>query len=437
VAPRFAPNVSGSLSQGKYGQVAEVLAGFASLAGFPQIPGAPGIPQLATTGLQLLGAGEDLIELVGVAGLGLNAFEALTGINPLQSMLEGIPGLGGLFGKKSGADCPCDPVACRKTSHAQDSDGNNLLKECGNVVANSHSSYDPTGNPLDNNNNKVAKAIGLANSLIGQELCVGNAVDLTEYIKTVKRMGDMAEKINSAKHADWPELWSELVYTFETIEKGFKRADNNITKVESVERKLIDAQHRVISKMLSGNGSFFSQTLLSIVDTSKAIQDVYNYVKRLDVKKKGKKVGVAPTESLKTVFKNIVKIALLNSTSKKEAAFLLGSMVKPADREWRELKPGLDLLNLTDVVLGVVSNPIPLNFSGCKTSYSKQKVLKDSLESKINSPVPPEPNLAISQIIKPKPSSSPNTNDGSADINNILNQIKFDQQKAIDRQPDC
>ena len=469
----FASGISQLIGGGQFGSVAGVLGNFASLPGFPTIPGMGGIPQLATSGLQLLGLGTQFAGLLGPAGLGLSLFSTLTGIDPLGMLLGGIPGLGGLFG--GGPDCPCDPIVCRKTSHGIDSDGTKLLHPCGSVIANSHSSYDPIGNPVENNKNSVAESMGKINTHIGEELCVGNPFDLTEYISKIKRMGEMANMFDSAKFADWPEMWSEMAYTFETIEKGFKRADNNITGIESVERKLIDVQHRFITKLLAGNGSFMSKTLLSIIDTSKAVQDLYLYVKKLDVTKRGGEVGVTPTQSLNIVFENIAKIALLNSATKAEAKFLTDNFTKPADAEWKKLQPGLDLLNLTNVVLGAIPKPTPINFNRCDTIFDKPRVLKDSLESKLNSPVPPQQSSLIeiqlpNQVVNPQrqllqiaptpavsdsffnpleelennflgsevsPTRDDSTTTDQLAIKDVLNQIKFTQEKTIDRIPDC
>lgn len=429
VPAQFLEDISNLISNGHLGEVANVMGNFASLSGFPTIPNTENLPQLATSGLQLLGLGGQFTELLGPAGLGLSIFSATTGVDALGTLLGAIPGFGGLV--SGGANCPCDPNICRKTSHGVDSDGNRLLDQCGNVVANSHSSYDPTGNPIENNKNAVAESVGKINTSVGEELCISNPLDLTEYISKIKRMGEMAKRFDSAKFADWPEMWSEMAYTFETIEKGFKKTDNNITQVESIERKLIDAQHRFINKLMDGKGSFLSQTLLSIIDTSKAVKDLYLYVKKLDGVKKGGKAGVFPTENLQTVFKNITNIVLLNSTTKKEAKFLTANFINTADSQWRELKPGFELLNLTNVVLGAVPESVPINFNKCNTLFNKSKVLKDSLESKLNSPNPQQSTSLLDTQL-------PQVNSNSApEIKDILNQIKFSQQNIKNRQPNC
>ena len=433
-------DIIGKLSSGDLGEIAQMATSFANLPGIPNLGGLEGVPQLATSALQLVGLGGQFTSFLGPAGLGLSAFSALTGINPVSSILGGIPGLGGLFGG-GGLDCPCDPK-CRKTQHGEDSDGNKLLDPCGSVVSTNNSSYSPKGDPTDNNNNPLSDILDLIPTKVGEDLCDsgGNQWDLTQLINGVKRLSEMADRIEGAKHADWPELWSELTYTFEAVEKAFKQTDNNITKVESIERKLIDAQYRLINKLMVGNSSFFSQTLLSIIETSKAIKDTFNYVKRLDHTKDGGRVGVAPTDSLLNVFKNITRIAKLNATSKKEALFITNNFLKTAHGEWKELEPAKDLVDLADFVLGLIPKELPPTFGKCKTKRDKNKVLKDSLEAKINSPAPPEPISLLGNSLPSKyfdlPSSGLSSNE-QQEISSILDQINYEQGRRKEGKADC
>ena len=433
-------DIIGKLSNGDFGEIAQMAANFANLPGVPNLGGLQGVPQLATSALQLVGLGGQFTSFLGPAGLGLSAFSALTGINPVSSILGGIPGLGGLFGG-GGLDCPCDPK-CRKTEHGVDSDGNRLLDPCGSVVATSNSSYSPKGDPTDNNNNPLSEILDLIPTKVGEDLCSsgGNKWDLTQLITGVKRLSEMADRIEGAKHADWPELWSELTYTFEAIEKAFKQTDNNITKVESIERKLIDAQYRLINKLMVGNTSFFSQTLLSIIETSKAIKDTYNYVKRLDHTKDGGRVGVIPTDNLVNVFKNITKIAKLNSTSKKEALFITNNFLKTAHSDWKDLEPAKDLVDLADFVLGLIPKDLPPTFGKCKTKRDKNKVLKDSLSAKINSPEPPEPSSLLGNSLPAKYFDLPNSDmplDEQQQISSLLDQINYEQGRSREGKADC
>ena len=435
------------LGGGGFGEVAKIFGQFGNLPGFPTLGG--GVPQLATTALQAFGLGSPLVGLLGPAGIGLGLFSSLTGIDPLSTILGGIPGLGGLFGG-GGGDCPCTPEICRKVSHGVDSDGVRLLHPCGSVVANSHSSYDPIGNPTENNFNRVAESIAKIHTHVGEELCVANPYDLTSMIASVKRLHDMANMWESAKHADWPELASEFAYTFETIEKAFKQTDNNITAIESVLRKIIDVQARQITELQVGNSSFMSKVFLAFVDTSKAILDVYKFTERLDAVKDGGPAFIAPTEPLKIVFENITKMVILNAKSIAEGNFQIDSWMIPADAEWKAMEPGpwasaLELANsglgvagaiesgnpasiasaaagaigtvngllgapsaalgniatglgAAGFVLGAVPPQVPISFGECLTIFDKPRILNDSLASKLNSLVPSSPASAAEAL---------------------------------------
>jgi hypothetical protein len=421
-----------ALQGGSFGEVAGMIGNFVNIPGIPLLGGAVGLPQLATTALELVGLGEQFSGILGSAGIGLDALGALTGSNPVSAILGGLGGLSGLFGG-GGDECPCDPK-CRKTKHSEDSDGSVLLEKCGNVIANSASSYSPDGDPTKNNENAVAKLLDLIPTKLGEDACIPNQFDLTQLIQNVKRLGEMADRLEGAKNADWPELWSELMYTFETIEKTFKQTDNNITKVESVERKLIDAQYRLINKLMVGSDSIVSKTLLSIITTSKAIQDVYTFIAILDATKVGGRAGVFPTQNLVGVFKNITSIAALNAFSKKEALFISEGFLKTADREWRLLEPASGLVDLTSFILGLIPKDLPIAFDKCVTKRDKNKVLNDSLQSKINSPTPPTPESLFSSQLPPSVIDRAETDPS---ISSLLNQIKYDQGRAQTGQADC
>lgn len=424
--PQLATEITGAMNSGDLGKVAQSLGSFSNLATMAKLGGdLSSVPQMASTALQAVGLGRDLIKAFE-GGISLDEIGNLLGANPVTGLLSGLAkGLGGVGG---GGDCPCDPK-CRKTEHSEDSDGNVLLEKCGNVVANSHSSYAPEGDPTDNNNNTVAKVLDLIPTKLGEELCIPNNLDLTQLIQNVKRLNEMADRLDSAKNADWPELWTEMMYTFETIEKAFKQTDNNITKVESVERKLIDAQYRLINKLMVGNGSFFSQTLLSIIETSKAVRDTYNYVKRLDNAKNGGRVGVVATDSLLNVFKNITRIASLNSLSKKEANYITSNFISRADKEWKSMEPGGGLVDITNFVLGLIPVDLPPVFDKCATKRNKSKAINDSISSKINSPVPPQPGSLFDSKL-PGYLDSPN-------FESLLDQITYQQNRAQTGEAEC
>ena len=430
VTTSVASGITSALNSGDLGEVASALASFSNLPDIAKFAGgATDIPQLASTALQAIGLGKQFADVLK-GGIGLESLGSLLGSNPVAGLLGGLTK--GLFGG-GGGECPCDPK-CRKTEHFKDSDGNSLLEKCGNVVANSASSYSPDGDPTKNNENIVAKALDLIPTKLGEELCIPNKSDLTQLIQNVKRLGEMADRIDSAKNADWPELWTEMMYTFETIEKAFKQTDNNITKVESVERKLIDAQYRLINKMLDGPESFFSKTLISIITTSKAIKDVYAYVNRLDAVKNGGRAGVTVTENLAGVFENIARMAALNSLSKKEATFITSQFLKTADKEWKALEPGGGLVDLTKFVLGLVPIDLPNVFDKCLTKRDKNKALNDSLQSRINSPTPPG---AESLFAAKLPSSVLDQVPTTPSISSLLDQITYEQGRSQSGEANC
>jgi hypothetical protein len=431
--PQLATEIVGAMNSGDLGKVAQSLGSFSNLATMAKLGGdLSNVPQMASTALEVVGLGSEFIKAFE-GGISLDEISGLLGSNPITGLLSGLAkglGIGG-----SGGDCPCDPK-CRKTEHFEDSDGNALLEKCGNVVANSHSSYAPEGDPTDNNNNTVAKVLDLIPTKLGEELCVPNNFDLTQLIQNVKRLNEMADRLDSARNADWPELWTEMMYTFETIEKAFKQADNNITKVESVERKLIDAQYRLINKLMVGNGSFFSKTLLSIIETSKAIRDTYNYVKRLDNAKNGGRVGVVATDSLLNVFKNITRIAALNSLSKKEANYITSNFISKADKEWKSLEPGGGLVDITSFVLGLIPIDVPPVFDKCLTKRDKSKALNDSLSAKINSPTPPQPESLFDSKL-PSYLTSPQARADNPSLGSLLDQITYQQNRAQTGEAEC
>lgn len=440
VTAEVATAIGQVINTGELGEVAGALASFSNLPGMAKFSGgAADIPKLASTALQAVGLGKQFVEAFK-GGIGLEDVGKLLGSNPVAGLLGGLAK--NFLGGGGGGECPCDPK-CRKTEHFKDSDGNALLEKCGNVVANSASSYAPEGDPTKNNENVVAKILDLIPTKLGEELCIPNTSDLTQMIQNVKRLGEMADRLNSAKNADWPELWAEMTYTFETIEKAFKQTDNNITKVESIERKLIDGQYRLINKLMVGNGSFFSKTLLSIITTSKAIQDVYKYVAVLDAKKKGGRAGVFATANLKEVFKNIAQIATLNSLSKKEALFISNNFLKTADKEWKALEPGGGLVDITSFVLGLLPVSVPAVFDKCLTKRDKNKTLSDSLLSKINSPVPPIPGSLFSSQLPASiteaagAAGAAGSPENQQSISSLLDQISYQQGRNESGEAQC
>jgi hypothetical protein len=437
--PVITSAISGVLSGGGFGEIAQMFGNFSGLPGITSLGGVQGLPQLATTALGLVGLGEQFTSFLGPAGIGLNAFSELTGINPVSSILGGVPGIGGALGGLGGGggECPCDPK-CRKTEHSEDSDGNTLLEKCGNVIANSASSYNPDGDPTKNNENVVAKVLDLIPTGLGEKLCFPNPFDLTQLITTVKRLNEMADRIDSAKNADWPELWTELMYTFEAIENALKQADNNITGVESIERKLIDAQYRLLKKFMADSFSYFPAALKDIRENSQAIKDLYQFTLKLNGVKKGGSAGVRQTSAIGAAIKNIGDIPKLSAQSRAEANRVITEVIRPANKEWKDLEPGGELLNLADIILGAFNPPVPLNFDKCRTKRNKNKVLKDSLESKINSPVRPEPSsLFDAKLSEDAKKRLQEIQTDRPDIPTLLGQIQYEQGRAQSGEAEC
>lgn len=454
IPPVITSAISGALTGGSLGEIAQMFGNFSGVSGITPLGGVNGLPQLATTALGLVGLGEEFTSLLGQAGIGLDGFSSLTGINPVSTILGGVPGIGGFFGG-GGNECPCDPK-CRKTEHSEDSDGNVLLEKCGNVIANSASSYNPDGDPTKNNQNTVAKVLDLIPTAIGEDLCFSNPYDLTQLIKNVKRLNEMADRIDSAKNADWPELWTELIYTFEAIEKALKQADNNITGVESIERKLIDAQYRLLRRFMTGRSSYFPLALQDVRENSQAIRDLYEFVLRLNGVKHGGSAGVVQTPAITAAIRNIADLSRLSSLSRIEANRVINGIVRPAHEEWKQLEPGAELFNLADVILGIFNPNVPINFDKCLTKRNKDKVLKDSLESKINSPVRPlasslfETKLSENDLntLKERSVDQPSiptlldqtgtpTSPDRPDIPTLLDQIRYEQNRAQNNEAEC
>lgn len=417
--------LSSLISEGALGSIAKVFSDFSNLDSIEKLAGS--IPKLATTALSLLGQGKGFASFLGPGGIGLDAVKLLTGINPVAGLLGGL--VKGLF--KKGSGCPCDP-SCRKTKHGEDSDGTNLLEKCGAVVANNAGAFTPTSNPLENNLNVVAIAKGMLPTAIGEVLKVDVIHDLTKMLIKSPKLSKLATTLFDARHADQPEFMAELAYTFEAVQTAFKQADNNITKVESVDRKLIDTAANMLTTLLeTGGGSkkglgVVNQLIKDVKDNSEAIRDLYKFAKTLDNRKKGPKAPVRPTSAIVRSISNIKQLSKLNSLSKKQANKILNKGIRPADREWRSLSPALDKLNLADVVLGDFAPDLPSYFSDSdmETVFNKDFVLNNSLSSRVNGTEPQQEDLT--------PRLYPDTA-SSDEAKTIFGEI----QKSNEGNPDC
>lgn len=450
ISPQVISNITSLMNSGELGEIAKSLGSFGNIEAIPKLLAGGSLPNIASTALGLLGQGGGFTSLIG-GGIGLQAAGALLGASPIGGVLSGIPGiggafggLGGLFGGGGGVDsCPCDPK-CRKTSHGVDADGNRLLDPCGNIVASGAGSYMGSGSdPTSNNQNPVAELIGKSNSGIGGPLTSSNINDLTELIATVERVGSMADKMEQAVYADGPEFAQELLYTFEAIEKMAKQTDNNITRVESIERKLIDAVYRILKRFLeNGGGGLKEGILITLIrearEHAKAIKDLYKFTQKLDAVKNGGSAGVNLTGNIAAAIQNIRDLQLLISLSKKEALEVLNGAIRPADREWRTLSPGYDGINLSDFILGNFNPEVPGYFDLDENSTKRNKdyILGQSLASKINSPLPPRPDTFLeNQLSQDQINIARNT--PVSDTQSLLDQINFENNRSVDKITNC
>ncbi len=425
--------LSSLVSGGGLGTVAKLFSDFSNIDSIEKLAGS--VPKLATTALSLIGQGAGFASFLGPGGIGLDAVKALTGSNPVVGILGGLSG--GLFGRgNSGSGCPCDP-SCRKTSHGQDSDGVNLLEKCGSNPSSTTVSYSPTNNPLQNNLNVVAKSLGVSPTGLGKDLRVQNPLDLTLILGSPK-LKDLAKTVFDARFADQPEFMAELAYSFEAVQTAFKQADNNITKVESIERKLIDICYKLLASLFETGGgtkkglSTVNELLKSVKDNSEAIRDLYRFTKYLDNVKAGPRGGVIPTSSIVKSIKNIKTLSRLNSLSKKEANKILNMGLRRADREWRSISPGLSKFNLKNVILGNFAPDVPgfFELDDMETFFNEDRILNYSLSSRINGTSPQDQGEDIIPSLSPRlyPGLVPEET-----LNTIFNEV----QRSNEGNPDC
>jgi hypothetical protein len=396
-----------SASQGRFGTIAQTISDFRNLSSITKL-GLSDLPLTATTALGLLKLGSGFADFLGPGGLGLKkASEFLDNANVVSGLISSISSL---LPIKSG--CPCDP-SCRKTEHGVDSDGSNLLDKCGALPAIGRTVSSVTSNPLDINTGVIAVAKGLLPTGVGEILEVGTGLDLSGLLKTGK-LANLPDTVWHAKDLDQPEFNADLAYSFESVQKALQLADNNITKVESVNRKLIDASYGILSSVLDVEvtgvkgvqpaiGSL--NKLMEIVkQNSEAIKDLYKFTKSLDTRKDGPRAPVVPTSAITNSIRSIKELVSLNSLTKKEAQKILNNNVLRADKEWRSLSPGLDKLNLSDVILGGASPDVPLTFEpeDMGTKFDKNRVLSISLASQLNNTTP-QPNSLTQRLFSDTP----------------------------------
>jgi Uncharacterized protein conserved in bacteria len=401
VSPALLESVVSGLTTGAFGEIPKLFGSLSNLDAVSKLPpGLGSLPVLATTALGMIGQAESMTKLLGNGGIGIDQLSELVGggFNAAATIASGVKGLRGVFGgSASGDGCPCAP-GCRKTSHGEDSDGNNLLEKCGALTANNANSYNPSGAPVPNNTGPVAQAQGLTNTLVGSNLIPSNRSDLTKMVEQVSRVKDMAERFNASRFADLPEHLAEMAYTFEAVEKSFKTADNNITGVESIERKLIDSMYNLLTNIVykKGGGGILPDLFGDVRENAQAIRDLYKFVKKLDQVKRGGSAGVRVTRNLADSFANIPGLEALGQKSRAEALKILRGGITPADREWRSLTPGVDYGS----VLGTYGPAIPAPYPSERTLFDRDRILAISAESKLGE-TSPQPRQLLDSVLSP------------------------------------
>jgi len=405
VTPQLLSTLTNGLTSGNFGEIPKLFSSLSNLDQIVKLPApANSLPMLATTALGIAGQIGVAQNLLGNGGIGLNNLDQLVGggFSAATTIISGIKGLSGIFGGSGLLGCPCDPK-CRKTEHGEDSDGNNLIEKCGAMNTANASAYAASHNLLSNNIGPLAEALNLIPTDVGADLIPKNIRDLSQIIETVRRVGDMAEKFNDSRYADEVEKQTELTYTFEAIEKALKVADNNITRVESVEKKLIDTLYNMLAaivygKKRSGRDPAILPTLIRDVrENSQAIKDLYRFTRRLDRVKDGGRAGVSVTVNLARAFQNIPDLQRLISLNRKQAIKLLRQGVTPAYREWKTMTPGLGI----STKLGSYDSAIPDPHGSERTLFDRDRVLSISIDSKIGDNSPPIDDTLVDSSLSP------------------------------------
>lgn len=412
---------------GNFGPVAGVFQDFSNFSSLNFLGG--GLPLSASSLLGAAGLGGPLSLAFPGAGLGLSvATSLLGGSNPLSSILGGggaFGALGGLFGGGGGPSCPCEPV-CRKVSHGVDSDGNRLLDPAGNLTLKNSNVYGK--DILNNNNTCLAKAEGLSFTGIGGPLIPSNPLDFTNVIKSIPRVGEMANSFEQAilGGAEDDDLKLEMMYTFEAIEKTFKMADNNMSMMEWVENlNLLGTSDFMNNLIADKDGGLLGKMSTDDIEQSQAIKDLYLMIKQLNSVKKGGSANVAPTPALISTMANPASIPTYFAKSKSRA---LLNLIK-------NILEGINLLSSLDPELGAP-------FQDLKTTNIESKVLKDSLSAKISTSQPKEDTANFDYVYynfsdTPGSASLSSNQLESGDFDNLLSQIRNEQERARNREGDC
>lgn len=395
-SPQLINGLTSALTTGKFGPVSQLFGSFSNLNQIAKMPeGLESLPILATTALGVLGQSESMTNLLGGGGVGFDQLNSMVGgsFNAARTIIDGVKGLRGVLGSSpASSECPCDPK-CRKTAHGEDSDNNNLLEKCGAATSNNANAYSPVGDPMQNNTGPIAEEQGVENTEVGRPLEPPNRKDATGYIENVARAKEMAEKFFASRFADQTEKELEFAYTFEAVEKGLKTIDNNITGVESIERRLIDVLYNFLSDIVydrrRGGYGVMTNLIRDVRENSQAIRDLYYFVERLDGVKYGGRAGVRVTPYIAKAFQNIPDLAALSRLTREQALRMLRGGVIPADREWRALTPGKGYQSS----LGVYGPEIPSPYPNETTLFNQNRILSEVAKSKLTDTGPNDPTL--------------------------------------------
>jgi hypothetical protein len=454
-------NQANSGALGSVAQTLQQFSGISTMAGLG-FGGPAGIKIAATASAatNLVGIGSQFQQLLGGGGIGLDAASALTGINAGAGILGSVAGVGQAFGANlgglgqiaglaglgagaagsllglfggGGGGCPCAP-SCRKTEHGQTPDGTNAVVAAGSVLASGANAYAPEGNPLQNNIGCAAATMGVFPTTLGAPLIAGNPNDLTMLINTIGRVGMMSQQFSQTGNADWRHFHSELSYTFNAIQNALKQTDNNLTKTESIARKAIDIATRLLSEfwcVLAGKEKptfdikdfpIFLPLVIYIATQSKAIIDLQAQVTSLNSVKDGGRVPPKLDNVLK-VAAQLAPLFGLIGVSCDKANTLYDEFIDPMDTEWRDMTP---IPNLEDIVIGGRNPDLPTPHQDIETYIDENKITTDDINSKLGGNVT-ERNPLFNLV--------PNPDD--PEISSLLDQIRFNQDKANRGEGDC
>jgi len=407
VSPQLLSTLATSLADGGLGEIPKLFGSLSNLDSIVKMPVELGsLPVLASTALGVVGQIGAAQKLLGEGGLGIAGVDALLGdgFNAAATIASGVSGLASVFGNGGGCVDPCNP-ACRKISHGEDSDGNNLLRKCGSSTATNANTYSSAANlPIPNNMGSIAKDLGLTHTGLGNPLVANNPRNLGESLG-IERIGNTGEPFFRGRFADQIESLLEQAYSYEALSKGLKAADNNITRIESVEKKLIDSLYNLLGSIMYDRKSSGLQTAIipslirDVRENSQAIRDLYKFTRRLDNVKNGGTAGVNVTSRLAASFQNIPDLNNLLRINRREALKVLRGGVIPAHREWKTMDPGNN--GYKPGGIGNYDSTIPDPYPNERTLFDRDRVLAISAEAKLGDNSPPVERTLLDMALSP------------------------------------